>query len=103
MSNKVTFCLERLGKRCNKVMSVIVDFMVLVTGKSYAFQISDLLTQYHRINSSKLIQYIDVEEQEGNNYIVSLNVSEMELSDVLQSLTSQINVGLSYDSEADLS
>src|SRR5690625_1584445 len=84
-------------------MSVIVFFIVLFTVKSYAFQNSDLLSQYHRINSSNLIQYIDVEEQEGNNYIVSLNVSEMELSDVLQSLTSQINVGLSYDSEADLS
>src|SRR5690625_4133142 len=106
MSKKDTFSSgspdKGPGMWCKAVKSAIIISLMMFVGEIYAFQSSDLLSQYRHMNSS-VIQYIDVEEKRENSYLVSLNVKEMRLADILETLTRQMKVGLSYDSEADLS
>src|SRR5690625_1811019 len=106
MSKKNTFSSgsrdKGPGMWCKAVKSAIIISLMMFVGEIYAFQSSDLLSQYRHMNSS-VIQYIDVEEKRENSYLVSLNVKEMRLADILETLTRQMKVGLSYDSEADLS
>src|SRR5690625_4680766 len=106
MSDNDTFSTESPGKGSGMwykaVMSAIIISLMMFAGESHAFQSSDLLSQYRHMNSSTPLQYIDVEAQEENKYLVSLDIKEMRLADVLESLTRQMKVGLSYDSEANL-
>src|SRR5690625_3904665 len=106
MSKKDTFSSgspdKGPGMWCKAVKSAIIISLMMFVGEIYAFQSSDLLSQYRHMNSS-VIQYIDVEEKRENSDQVSRKVKEMMLAVILDTLTRQMKVGLSYDSEADFS
>src|SRR5690625_3340124 len=105
MSKKDTFSSgspdKGPGMWCKAVKSAIIISLMMLVGEIYAFQSSDLLSQYRHMNSS-VIQYIDVEEKRENSYLVSLNVKEMRLADIIETITHQMKVGLYYSSDKDV-
>lgn len=101
-----TFSVKKPGRLLLKSIRgaflSIVFLMTLLVLDGYAVQNQDVLSQNHLRNRTVSAQFIKVHQSEGEDYIVSMNVKDMKLTTALRELTKQINVGLSYDSDADL-
>lgn len=78
-------------------LSVLLVLIAILPSELKAFQLEDLAS-----NNFDSLNQIEVHRDGDKPLLVTLKVKNMKLSEVLNDLTRQANVGISYDSEIDI-